>query len=51
MTTEIQPIRIEEYIRELLPWAYGHQVKSIATFVAEIIEKQKGSRPGAQLCS
>jgi hypothetical protein len=44
MTTEIQPTRIEEYIRELLPWAHGHQVKSIATFVAAIIEKQTGNQ-------
>jgi Transposase DDE domain len=44
MTTEIQPTRLEEYIRELLPWAHGHQVKSIATFVAAIIEKQTGNQ-------
>src|SRR5262245_4063485 len=44
MTTEIQPTRIEEYIRELLPWTHGHQAKSIATFVAAIIEKQTGNQ-------
>jgi hypothetical protein len=44
MTTEIQPTRIEDYIRELLPWAHGHQIKSIATFVAAIIEKQTGNQ-------
>ncbi|MFN0086305.1 MAG: hypothetical protein ACKVX9_13035 [Blastocatellia bacterium] len=44
MTTEIQPTRIEEYIRDLLPWAHGHQLKSIATFVAAIIEKQTGNQ-------
>lgn len=44
MTTEIQPTRIEEYIRELLPWAHGHQIKSIATFVAAILEKQTGNQ-------
>jgi len=44
MKTEIKPTRFEEYIRELLPWAHGHQVKSIATFVAAIIEKQTGNQ-------
>src|SRR5215468_2913939 len=44
MTTESQPTRIEQYIRELLPWAHGHQVKSIATFVAAILEKQTGNQ-------
>jgi hypothetical protein len=43
MTTEIQQTRIEQYIRELLPWAHNHQVKFIATFVAAIIEKQTGN--------
>jgi len=28
----------------LLPWTHGHQVKSIATFVAAIIEKQTGNQ-------
>ena len=44
MTTEIQPTRIEQYIKELLPWAHGHQLKSIATFVAAILEKQTGNQ-------
>jgi hypothetical protein len=44
MKTEIEPTRLEEYIRELLPWAHGHQVKSIATFVTAIIEKQTGNQ-------
>jgi hypothetical protein len=43
-TTEIQPTRIGQYIKELLPWAHGHQLKSIATFVAAIIEKQTGNQ-------
>jgi hypothetical protein len=37
MTTEIQPIRLEDYIKELLPGAHGHQIKAIATFVATIV--------------
>ena len=42
MTTEIQPTRLEDYIKELLPGAHGHQIKAIATFVATIIAKQTG---------
>ena len=44
MTTEIRPTRLDEYIRELLPWTHGHQAKSIATFVAAIFEKQTGNQ-------
>ena len=44
MKTEIKPTRLDEYIKELLPWAHGHQVKSIAIFVAAIIEKQTGAQ-------
>jgi hypothetical protein len=42
MTTEIQPTCLEDYIKELLPGAHGHQIKAIATFVATIIAKQTG---------
>ena len=42
MTTETQPTRLEDYIKELLPGAHGHQIKAIATFVATIIAKQTG---------
>jgi hypothetical protein len=42
MTTEIQPTHLEDYIKELLPGAHGHQIKAIATFVATIIAKQTG---------
>ena len=44
MTTETRPTRIEDYIRELLPWAHPHQIKSIATFVEAILEKQTGNQ-------
>ena len=44
MKTLIEPTRIHDYIRELLPWAHGHQIKSIATFVIAIIEKQTGNQ-------
>lgn len=44
MKAEITPTPLEEYIKDLLPWAHGHQVKSIATFVAAILEKQTGNQ-------
>ena len=34
--------RLREYIAKVLPWAHGHQVKGISTFVAAIIEQQSG---------
>jgi hypothetical protein len=40
MNTLVEPTRILDYIRDLLPWAHGHQIKSIATFVVAIIKKQ-----------
>lgn len=42
MTTDTLPTRLEDYIKELLPWAHGHQRKAITTFVAAIITKQTG---------
>jgi len=44
MTTESLPTRLENYIKELLPWAHGHQLKAITTFVAAIIDKQTGNQ-------
>jgi hypothetical protein len=43
MTTETQPTRLEDYIKELLPEAHGHQIKAIATFVATIPDKWSNS--------
>src|SRR6266700_380058 len=34
--------RLKEYIAQVLPWAHGHQLKGITTFVGAIIEKQTG---------
>jgi hypothetical protein len=34
--------RLEAFIKEMRPWAHGHQIKAIATFVAAIIAKQTG---------
>jgi hypothetical protein len=42
MTTSTSTARLTEYIKELLPWAHGHQIKAIVAFVAAIIEKQTG---------
>jgi hypothetical protein len=42
MTTDIQPTRVNEFIKQIMPWAHGHQVKAIARFVLAIIEKQTG---------
>ena len=42
MTTDSFPTRLEDYIRELLPWAHGHQLKAMTTFVAAIIDQQTG---------
>src|SRR5215831_352257 len=34
--------RLTEYIAHVLPWAHGHQLEGITTFVGTIIEKQTG---------
>jgi hypothetical protein len=36
--------RLKDYIAHVLPWAHGHQLKGIATFVGAIIEKQTGNQ-------
>jgi hypothetical protein len=38
------PKALVDYIRELLPWAHGHQIKGISAIVAAIIEKQTGNQ-------
>jgi hypothetical protein len=42
MTTWIQPTRIAEFIKQMMPWAHGHQIKAISKFVLAIIDKQTG---------
>jgi hypothetical protein len=42
MTTEIQPTRVAEFIKQMMPWAHGHQIKAITKFVLAIIDKQTG---------
>lgn len=34
--------RLREYIKETLPWAHGHQLNGLTTYVAAILEKQTG---------
>jgi Transposase DDE domain len=36
--------RLQEYIAQVLPWAPGHQLKGITTFVNALIEKQTGTQ-------
>jgi hypothetical protein len=36
--------RLKEYIATVLPWAHGHQLKGLATFVGAIIETQTGNQ-------
>lgn len=43
-TCDSSTTRLAEYIKELLPWAHGHQLKAITTFVATIIDKQTGNQ-------
>jgi hypothetical protein len=44
MNTLIKPTLIYDYISELLPKTHAHQIKSIATFVVAIIEKETGNQ-------
>jgi hypothetical protein len=39
MTTETLPTRIDDFIKEMMPSAHGHQIKAIAKFALAIIEK------------
>src|SRR5215831_10877289 len=40
MSTEIRPTRVEEFIKQMLPWAHGHQIKAITKFVLAISEQE-----------
>ena len=45
MTPQVsETTRLTEYIANVLPWAHGHQLKGITTFVAAIIDKQTGNQ-------
>jgi hypothetical protein len=36
--------RLAEYIANVLPWAHGHQLKGITTFVGAVLEHQTGTQ-------
>ncbi len=36
--------RLKDYIAKVLPWAHGHQLKGITTFIGAIIDKQTGNQ-------
>ncbi len=36
--------RITDYIKEMLPWAHGHQIKGIVTFVTALLDQQTGNQ-------
>jgi hypothetical protein len=42
MNTNSNLARVQNYIKETLPWAHGHQLKALATFVEAIFEQQTG---------
>ncbi|MCW5971462.1 MAG: transposase [Blastocatellales bacterium] len=42
MNQTLDPTRLAEYITRVLPWAHGHRVKAITTYVAAIFEAQSG---------
>lgn len=44
MKTDSNPTRLHDYIKEVLPWVHGHQLKAISTFVSAIFEKQTGNQ-------
>lgn len=44
MKTNSNLTRITDYIKEMLPWAHGHQVKGLTTFVAALLERQTGNQ-------
>jgi Transposase DDE domain len=43
-TQDSETTRVREYIAKVLPWAHGHQLNGITTFVGAIIEKQTGNQ-------
>lgn len=42
MKTDSNLTRIKDYIKETLPWAHGHQLSALTTFVSAIFDKQTG---------
>ena len=44
MNTNSDLTRITDYIKEMIPWAHGHQVNALTTFVAAILDQQTGNQ-------
>src|SRR5215468_3247330 len=44
MSTEILPTSVEAFIKQMMPWAHGHQIKAISKFALAIIDKQTGNQ-------
>src|SRR5215510_770259 len=42
MNNDSNLTRIHDYIKATLPWAHGHQLNSLTTFVSAIFDKQAG---------
>jgi hypothetical protein len=42
MNQILSSTRLAEYITATLPWAHGHQLKPLTTFVGAIFETQTG---------
>jgi len=42
--TTVLPTELHEFIKKMMPWAHGHQIKAITKFVLAIIEKQTGNQ-------
>jgi hypothetical protein len=42
MNNDSDLTRIRDYIKETLPWAHGHQLNALTTFVSAIFDKQTG---------
>src|SRR5262244_1798075 len=42
MNNDSNLTRVHDYIRATLPWAHGHQLNSLTTFVSAIFDKQTG---------
>lgn len=42
--TTVSPTELQEFIKKMMPWAHGHQIKAITKFVLAIIAKQTGNQ-------
>lgn len=42
MKTDSNSTRLKEYIKEMLPWAHGHQLSGLTDFIVALFDKQSG---------